>query len=263
MRKAGSPLARLLIISAIDLLVCCLTAGIMLFLVFQPSLRADRSSAVLNAERGSAGTFQVPVTIIVRNNGDNQMVPSNGPTDGYEEIAAANASPQVKTRIWRATRANPSVLTLGAANAAGHVSATITVVADDKITTKAIDCMSGEQVRAEIDVAADDQIKIPRCGAPTICFHYAIVPAQKVPPVWAEVCGRRTDGGSLTEKFAAAARTCGFQRDDERGEWVSKGRLISSCESTPVPATKCQVETTEILARRDVPLTEDVCGVEP
>lgn len=263
MRKASSPLASLLIISAIDLLVCCLTAGIMLFLVFQPSLRADRSSAVLNAERGSAGTFQVPVTIIVRNNGPNQLVASNSPPSGYEEIAGANASKLMKTRLYRAQKATPPVLNLGADNAAGRVSATIAVVANDKIITKTIDCMTGDQVGAEIDPAAEYPINITRCSAPTMCYHYAIVPAQTTPPTWAEVCGRRTDGGSLAEKFAAATRTCGFQRDNKRGEWVSNGLLISSCEPTPVPATKCQVETTEMLARRDVPLTVDACGVDP
>lgn len=263
MRKAGSPLASLLIISAIDLLVCCLTAGIMLFLVFQPSLRADRSSAVLNAGRGSDGAFQVPVTIVVRNNGNNQLVPSIGPPNGYEEIAAANASPQVKTRIWRATRPSPPVLTLGAANAAGHVSATITVVADDRINTKAIDCISGDQVRAEIDVAADDQIRIPRCGAPTMCYHYAIVPAHTTRLAWAQYCFVRTDGGSWAEQLADATRTCGFQHDQERSEWVSKGKQIASCGPMPRANTDCQNGTAEILARRDVLLTEDVCGVEP
>lgn len=264
MRKAGPPLANLLIISAIDLLVCCLTAGIMLFLVFQPSLRADRSSAVLNAGHGADGIFRVPVTIIVRNNGDNQLVPSNGLPDGFEEIVAANASPQAKTRILRVTRTAPPVLTLGAANPAGHVSATITVVADDKITTKTIDCTSGDQVRAEIDLGANDQISIPRCGAPTMCYHYAVVPPRTAPPAcWTELCFLRTDGGSWSEKLAAATRTCGFRHDEERNEWVSKGRQLASCEPVPRTDTECQAGTAEILARCDVPLTEDACGGEP
>ncbi|CAO3433889.1 hypothetical protein [Azospirillum endophyticum] len=263
MRKANSPLANLLIISAIDLLVCCLTAGIMLFLVYQPSLRADRSSAVLNAGRGADGIFQVPVTIIVKNNSDNQLVPSNGLPEGFEEILAVNASPQAKTRILRVTRAAPPVLTLGAANAAGRVSATITVVADGKIMTKTIDCTSGDQVRAEIDLDANDQISIARCGAPTMCYHYAVVPPQTAPPAWAELCFLRTDGGSWLEKVAAATHTCGFRHEEERNEWVSKGKFLSNCEPTPATTTGCQGGAVEILARRDVPLTEGACGGEP
>jgi hypothetical protein len=84
-----SPLGTLLIISAVDMLLCCFTMGVMLFLVFQPSLNSDRASAKLLGINGfepiaaaGVGHLAAPTVIIIDNLAANQVVASNLPP-GY------------------------------------------------------------------------------------------------------------------------------------------------------------------------------------
>lgn len=75
MTAPRNTLGVLLIISAIDLLVCSFTAGVMLFLIFQPSLRTDLSSGVANSisQKGTTSSNALsPVVVIIRSMNDKQ-----------------------------------------------------------------------------------------------------------------------------------------------------------------------------------------------
>src|SRR4051794_19783307 len=81
MTSPKSSLATLLVISAIDLLLCCFTMGVMLFLVLQSSQRTDVSRSQLLAIGGrdaiaatGAGLLVTPAVIILDNLGSNRAV---------------------------------------------------------------------------------------------------------------------------------------------------------------------------------------------
>ena len=84
MAAPRNSLVVLLVISAIDLLVCSFTAGLMLFLIFQPSLRADESSGVENSlyQKGTTSNDALsPVVVIIRSTNDKQTRFSFEPPD--------------------------------------------------------------------------------------------------------------------------------------------------------------------------------------
>ena len=84
MTTPRTSLGILLIISAIDLLICSFTAGVTLFLIFQPSLRTDVRSGVSNSisENGTISNKALsPVVVIIRSINDNQTKSTFEPPD--------------------------------------------------------------------------------------------------------------------------------------------------------------------------------------
>lgn len=170
----------LIIISAVDMLLCCFTMGVMLFLVFQPSLSSSQALAkLLNLggfqplASGGAGHLATPAVIVIDNLGANRVlanplpqgytVPTTiGPTSG---VTAAGASgPVVLTAVESPDLAE---LRLRSPQNGGATLARISVAAHGGFSLKTLDCPRGGEL--SIDLARNDPIAT-RCDADeTLC----------------------------------------------------------------------------------------------
>lgn len=200
MTSRGSPLASLLIISAIDLLLCCLTAGIMLFLVFQPSQRSDRSSAILGvsveeSDNGSAaggGSQLAPTTIIVKMAYGDRLEPAGG-SSGYKSIQGHDSSSTQSTTVLVSTSASADVLTLAPVRANRAFRGQIVLAVNGSLFTQDVGCGTGGRGQVTIDPEQDEPIQA-KCSEITEClygealsdreykyFHQFVKAADKVP----------------------------------------------------------------------------------
>ena len=131
-----APLATLLIISAIDLLLCCFTMGVMLFLVFQPSQRNDASLSLLSSTSGNKpfpsrgpGSLNSALVIIVDNLEANLLDASKSP--GFEKKSqirtAASGVTGSATFIFIAKDPSAQVPLVLASNGTGATRAKVSV----------------------------------------------------------------------------------------------------------------------------------------
>jgi hypothetical protein len=176
MARRSSPLAGLLIISAIDLLLCCLTAGIMLFIVFQPSQRSDRSSAMIgslndgrdNGVQAGAGSQLAPTMIIVKSAYGDLLKPTSD-ASGYRSISGHGSALNQATAILISTSASPGKLILEPARANREFSARIALAVNSHLVTQDVRCGTGGQGQVAIDPEADEPIKLS-CSEVTQCL---------------------------------------------------------------------------------------------
>jgi hypothetical protein len=156
--RGTSSLARLLIISAIDLLLCCFTMAVMLFLVFQPSLRSDVSSALAHAgrtnaqgsETGAVGeSLGSPLVLIIRNTGGNQLKPKNLPAD-FVRIPSRDS-----TRFFYISNRSERLpkISLMSNTDGGSTQATVWLAAQQSLRSEEVNCDGGAEVEVTIGLA--------------------------------------------------------------------------------------------------------------
>lgn len=164
-----SSLPRLLIISAIDLLLCCFTMGVMLFLVFQPSLRPDRASALsrhlsVSAQQAEGiAALTAPVMLIIRNKLDNPLQPISS-TSEFTRVPAEKVRQTPALIVLTAQAAsNLSSLTLRSNMSGRATSVDILLGVQNTIQNETLTC-EGD---AEIEIDFFKPAVVKRC-LPTI-----------------------------------------------------------------------------------------------
>jgi hypothetical protein len=223
MSSGRAPLATLLIISAIDLLVCCLTAGVMLFLVFQPSQRADRSSAVQSRSRPvtqatlkRTGASAAPIILIVRNRGDSPLEPHGLSSTGYQLLkASSGAVSSASDQLVLTTTAPGSPISFVPRSKAPF-AARISVVHSGKIQSQDVVCSSEGGGTVTVDPAAAIPVHslcdtIAQCE-PT--FALTFLPAGNAPPLrttkFAGQCAVLDNLAHTIDQVQAVASECGL-----------------------------------------------------
>jgi hypothetical protein len=99
-RTTENSLPRILIVSAIDILLCSFACGVMLFLIFQPTLRTDRQALLANAVQAneSLGSGEgAPALLIVHNSGSSPILP---PTNSRRLILSVAPIPRKSSLLF-------------------------------------------------------------------------------------------------------------------------------------------------------------------
>lgn len=168
-----SSLATLLIISAIDLLLCSFTMGAMLFLIFQPSQRNDRGSAITRHSAGSrseiqsiaSGARDSPAVIVIENLSQNRFATVDIPS-GYRTIGSSK-DPGRTLAFAAFIGDQPSSLTLESQRGNGKTEALISVAMGGNLFTQAVHCSSDAD--ASVILGEKPAVEINCRSPPTLC----------------------------------------------------------------------------------------------
>lgn len=191
MAGRGTSLGPLLIISAIDLLLCCLTAALMLFLIFQPTQRSDRSSALFHGTAGDgqsrqllASGRQATTIVMVDNFGETRLV-AKGASD-YQVVASASAT----STIFRSV-GPVGPLRLSPADPGSRFVAHIAVTKRGKLFSGDWECVGGAISSVTVDASSDPPVTM---NCPNRCIasdspdlpgnvHLLLIPKADPAPV--------------------------------------------------------------------------------
>jgi hypothetical protein len=158
MAPAGTTsLARLLIISAIDLLLCCFTMGVMLFLVFQPSQRGDRSSALSNLSGGTVGSAAAaevegegsPAILVITSRQNNLDLAALPPS--FVRLPSTNIAHDESSFVF--TNPSPDTIprfSLKTKNDHGPTEANIWLSVHNRLNPLRVRCNGGAQVTFDL-----------------------------------------------------------------------------------------------------------------
>ena len=159
MTAAKAPLATLLVISAIDLLLCCFTMGVMLFLIFQPSQRSDLSRGQLQARTdqepvttSGVGALNSPIVIVVENIGANPLRPFSRPEQF--KLVSQSAQQNADTTIFTALGSGglpDLILQSNTGTNTASTSAKVSVAVQGHLFHKPVHCDHGARVVIDLD----------------------------------------------------------------------------------------------------------------
>ena len=171
MTNSRSSLGTLLIISAVDMLLCCFTMGVMLFLVFQPTLSSSQTATKLLGIAGfetipsaGAGLLATPAVIVIDNLGPNRVFAASPPpgyavptTIGPSAVTISASGPLVLTAVESPSLAE---LKLRSTKDNGPTLAKISLAAHGTFYPGKLDCPNGGEL--SIDLTRNNPI-LTRC----------------------------------------------------------------------------------------------------
>lgn len=172
-----SSLATLLIISSIDLLLCSFTMAVMLFLIFQPSQRSDRGSAITQASsEGRAGSQSLvgehnsPAIIVVENLSQAKLTAVTVPA-GFRTVDSSTAPGRTLTFVAFVGQEPSSLILETQQDVSGATEAQIAVAAGGILSRREMKCDSGGQATVHLGDIVSIDTKC-REGA-LLCSHRA------------------------------------------------------------------------------------------
>ncbi|MET4841505.1 hypothetical protein ABIF62_002000 [Bradyrhizobium japonicum] len=167
-------LATLLIISSIDLLLCSFTMGVMLFLIFQPTQREDRGSAITQGSAANRtgipsflGQHASPAIVVVENLTENRLMPSSVPA-GYRKVdSTSNPGRTLVFVVYPGRDPSSLILETEKIEAGQKAEAQISVASQGTLIKKSLKCSAGG--RTTIEIGDVTNVEIACQEAVSIC----------------------------------------------------------------------------------------------
>lgn len=274
MAGRGTSLGPLLIISAIDLLLCCLTAAVMLFLIFQPSQRTDRSSALFQGTSGAESAQQLdvggqaPTIVIVENRGETRLVVA--PSSDYQAIESRSS----KSTIYRSL-GPAATLRLVPEDSSKRFLAHIVVTKGGKLFSNNWGCAGGTSSEVIVNPTSESLVEMTcpstcatagKANKPG-CVHLVLIPGDAAKPasVPNEKCFALRQDESF-ENIRTSAANCG--PDTTFGQEIFSSSELCDClwksfqESTPLNCEQIKGDRVGFWLDTPNPMpTEQICPV--
>ena len=196
----------------------------MLFLVFQPSQRADRSSAVQSGSQSVAeakskriGASAAPIILIVRNEGESPLDPDNLASTDYQLLSATPTStPTGSDQIVLAATAPGGPVSFVPRDTTASFDAKISVERSGTILSQQVTCSNEGGGTVTVDPTAASPIHSV-CNTSTLCepgIALTFVPAGTAPPAAANAeyiaCELVDQERRTLDQVKAAALSCGL-----------------------------------------------------